>query len=93
MLAIRECRKAAKVSQYELARRSGISRMRLSLAECGYVELDPDEDRTLRAAIRSAVREQVATFRAQLVGQLAAEAERLGTVSSRLASCPGEDRQ
>ena len=72
MLEIRECRKAAKLSQYELARRTGFSRMRLSLVECGYVALRPDEDRTLRAAITSAVRERVAHFQDQLGGQMQA---------------------
>jgi len=70
MLAIRECRKAANLSQYELARRSGFSRMRLSLAECGYVELCPDEDRALRTAITGAVRERVAHFQDQLGAQV-----------------------
>ena len=40
---IRELRKAARITQWELASRTGISRMRLSLAECGYVALTATE--------------------------------------------------
>jgi transcriptional regulator with XRE-family HTH domain len=52
---VRQLRRAARMTQYELAERTGISRMRLSLAECGYIsltiaELSAIEDATVSSA-------------------------------------------
>jgi len=56
---IRQLRKTARITQWELADRTGISRMRLSLAECGYVSLTAAE----LAAVESAT---VSTAEARL---------------------------
>jgi len=51
---IREPRKAARLTQIEVAQRTCISRMRISLAECGYVNLTQDE----LAAIQTVIAEE-----------------------------------
>ncbi len=40
---IRKLRRLVCLTQVELAKRTGISRVRLSMAECGYLHLNPDE--------------------------------------------------
>lgn len=40
---IRQLRRAARMTQYELAAKTGISKVRLSFAECRYLELNADE--------------------------------------------------
>lgn len=40
---IKQIRKASGLTQIELAQRVKVSRVRLSLAECGYIVLDPEE--------------------------------------------------
>ncbi len=54
---LKELRKMASLTQFELAQRCGISRMRLSLAECEQIHLCPDElanvQRILLAAIEN----------------------------------------
>jgi len=51
MSNLKAIRKAAGLSQIQLAQRANISRFRLSLAEMGSIELRPDE----LAAISSAI--------------------------------------
>ena len=63
---IRELRMSARLSQYQLAARAGISRMRISLVECGYATLSTEEDQSLRCAIDCAVREQIERLSAKL---------------------------
>jgi transcriptional regulator with XRE-family HTH domain len=46
-----ECRRKSGMSQFLCAQRSGISRMRLSLAETGQIELSADEVATVRQAL------------------------------------------
>ena len=65
-MAIRDLRLAAKLSQYELARRSGISRTRITMSECGYAELRPEEEQALCTAVANAIRERVSHFQGQL---------------------------
>ena len=48
---LRTVRKEAGLSQYTIAQRAGISRMRLSLAECGEIELQPSEIDSIRKAL------------------------------------------
>ena len=52
---LKSLRELTRLSQYEFARLSGISRGRISLVECGHSELNEDEhcraERVLRAAI------------------------------------------
>lgn len=57
MKGLRNKRKASGLSQTALARRAGVSRMRLQLAEAGEIMLRPEEiesvNRTLRDVIES----------------------------------------
>jgi transcriptional regulator with XRE-family HTH domain len=48
---IRLLRKTARLTQLELAQQTGISRVRLSFAECGYCELTHEEVARIQEAI------------------------------------------
>ncbi len=67
MSNLKAIRKAAGLSQIELAHRANVSRFRLSLAELGSLELRQDEI----AAIRTAIRPEI-----QKTAQLALELEK-----------------
>ncbi len=69
----RNLRTAARITQWELAEITSISRMRLRLAECGYVSLAPAELDAIRCAT-------VSTPEARLLGlrQTKAETEQGG---------------
>jgi len=51
MIELRRLREAAGASQIRIANSAGVSRMRLSLAESGDVELDAKEVAAIRKAI------------------------------------------
>jgi transcriptional regulator with XRE-family HTH domain len=67
---LRELRRMAGLTQWELAQRCGVSRMRLSLAECGQVELRPEEI----VATRQVLLERIESRAAQLKGVLSDKA-------------------
>ena len=46
-----ECRRKSGMSQFLCAQRSGISRMRLSLAETGQIALSPEEEAVVRQVL------------------------------------------
>jgi hypothetical protein len=50
----------AGLTQWELAQRSGVSRMRLSLAECEQVVLHGDEEVVVRSVLATAIAAQIA---------------------------------
>lgn len=56
---LRKIRRAARITQYELAEKTGISRMRLSLAECNYICLTPEEMRAIERATLADVQERL----------------------------------
>ncbi len=56
---VRQTRKTARMSQFELSIRTGISRMRLSHAENGYLALTPEELSAIKSAVRSGAEKQV----------------------------------
>ncbi len=58
MKDLRSLCEASGLTQFQLATRSGVSRMRLSLAECGDVVLTGEEERRVRECVLGAVREQ-----------------------------------
>ena len=66
MDGIRELRVAANLNQFETAKKSGLDRTRLSLAECGHVTLRPDEDRVVRAVLLVAIESRAAQLEALL---------------------------
>lgn len=55
MKGLREIRKTARLTQIELAQRSGVSRWRLAMAETGALELRPSEIEALGQALTSAL--------------------------------------
>jgi transcriptional regulator with XRE-family HTH domain len=66
---IKKLRKMADLTQFELAQRCGVSRMRLSLAECGQLELDPEGEIAIRGALLAAIEGRVAQLRGVLSGR------------------------
>jgi transcriptional regulator with XRE-family HTH domain len=62
MTTLRKLRDEAGVTQYTVARKSGVPRVRLSLAECGELRLTRAEE----VAIREAIRQEIERRAAQL---------------------------
>jgi transcriptional regulator with XRE-family HTH domain len=65
-MELKELRKMADLTQFQLAQRCGVSRMRLSLAECGQLDLDPREDAAVRKVLREAIEHRAAQIRCAL---------------------------
>lgn len=65
-MRLKELRRMAGLTQFQLAQLSEVSRMRLSLAECEQLDLRPDEDR----AVRKVLLERIENRAAQLKGVL-----------------------
>ena len=63
---LKELRKMATLTQFELAQRCGVSRMRLSLAECGQIHLDAEELATVRRILFAAIENRDAQLRGVL---------------------------
>jgi len=63
MKALRRLRERAGLTQFTVARKSGVPRMRLSLAECGQLRLRPEEEAAVREAIREGLEQQAAQLR------------------------------
>lgn len=63
MKALRSLREKAGLTQFVVARKSGVPRMRLSLAESGQLRLRPEEDAAIRKAIREGIERQAAQLR------------------------------
>lgn len=57
---LKATREMAGISQFAAAHESGISRMRLSLAECGQIQLTSDEETALRKVLRRAIEQRTA---------------------------------
>jgi transcriptional regulator with XRE-family HTH domain len=58
MKDLREMRELAGITQFSLSRRSGVSRMRLSLAECGEAELTETEKEKIANVLLTAIQLQ-----------------------------------
>jgi predicted transcriptional regulator len=63
---IRELRRPLRVSQQELAARSGVGRFRLYSIEHGYAALTAEEERRLRQALLEIARQRSLDLHAQL---------------------------
>jgi transcriptional regulator with XRE-family HTH domain len=61
-LDLKTAREMSGLSQFTAARKAGIPRMRLSLAECGQINLSPDEEIALRAVLRRAIEQRAAVL-------------------------------
>jgi transcriptional regulator with XRE-family HTH domain len=60
---LKQLRGMADLTQFELAQRCGVSRMRLSLAECGQLQLRPDEDRAVRESLLEVIESRAAQIK------------------------------
>jgi hypothetical protein len=60
MTSIKKERERSRLTQFFVASRSGVPRMRLSLAECGQLRLRPEEEAAVRGAIREGIEQQAA---------------------------------
>jgi transcriptional regulator with XRE-family HTH domain len=60
---LRELRRMADLTQWELAQRCGVSRMRLSLAECGQLALRPEEESAVRNVLLDAIKTRESKIR------------------------------
>ena len=69
MKELRKLRKKAGLTQFTVARKSGVTRMRLSLAESGQLRLRPEEEAAVREAIRQGIEQQATRLRHLLSGQ------------------------
>ena len=74
MKDLREMRELAGITQFSLSRRSGVSRMRLSLAECGEADLSDTEKQKIISVLLAAIRLQQA--RAVVIADRLSEADR-----------------
>lgn len=54
----KELRNQAGLSQFDLSKRSGVERSRLSLFECGHVELGDEEIKGLEQALSDSITER-----------------------------------
>jgi len=55
---LKTLRKIAGLTQFQLSRRSGISRLRLSLSECGDLELTEEEKSSLQETLLRVLQER-----------------------------------
>jgi transcriptional regulator with XRE-family HTH domain len=62
VVQIQELRTMAGLTQFDLAKGSGVGRTRLSLAECGHIELRPNEYEAIEHALICAVQRRIAEF-------------------------------
>jgi transcriptional regulator with XRE-family HTH domain len=60
---LKELRRMADLTQFELAQRCGVSRMRLSLAECGQLQLRQDEDSAVRKVLLGVIESRAAQIK------------------------------
>ena len=73
MRNIRKSREVAGLSQFAVAKRTGIPRMRLSLAECGEIQLRPDELKSICEVLREEIQRQAARLKNALSDMTPAE--------------------
>jgi len=71
---IRQLRKAAGWSQHEVARAAGMTRSRISLIECGYVDATLSEKQLLKQVLLDAV-----VSRAEHLAELVVTVDGAGT--------------
>ncbi len=58
MAELKTLRKIAGLTQFQLSRRSGISRLRVSLSECGDLELTEEEKTSLQETLLRVLEER-----------------------------------
>lgn len=62
MKELKHLREAADLSQFALARKVGMSRMRLQLAEAGHITLRANEVEAINHALRGVIERKVVVF-------------------------------
>ena len=62
MKDLRELRRMVGFTQYRLSARSGVSRTRLSLAECGEIELTNEEEQKVKKVLHQELQRQAAAI-------------------------------
>jgi len=68
LMNLRELRRMAGLTQWQLAQRCGVSRMRISLAECGQLELRQEEEAGVRSVLLDAIKGRESKIRSVLSG-------------------------
>lgn len=63
MSALRKLRELARMTQIRLSRESGVTRMKIQLAETGQGELSTEEEQKVRAVLFGEVRRQAVEIR------------------------------
>ena len=71
MIDVRKIRCAGKVSQVELSLLTGISRPRLSAAECGYLTLSDEEQIAIEEAVAQVIQRRSSEFQVAISGRQA----------------------
>jgi transcriptional regulator with XRE-family HTH domain len=71
MTKLRKLRELAGLTQFTVAKKSRVPRMRLSLAECGQLRLSADEEAAVREAIREGLEQHAAQLQRLLVSKQA----------------------
>ncbi|PYT58127.1 MAG: hypothetical protein DMG35_18740 [Acidobacteria bacterium] len=69
MTALRKLRERAGLTQFTVAKKSSVPRMRLSLAESGQLRLRPEEEAAVREAIRKGLEQHAAQLRRLLASK------------------------
>lgn len=77
---LQSLRKLSGLSQFSVAQHSGVSRMRVSLAELGQIPLQSDEEAAVRRVLLSAIRERRDRLDALLANTQSQPAMEAGTV-------------
>lgn len=75
MKDLRELRHMIGFTQFRLAARSGVSRTKLSLAECGETELTSQEEQGIRKVLHQELQRQAAAINQALSQEQQAEVQ------------------
>lgn len=66
MKGLRDLRRASGLTQWDVARATGIDRSRVSLIETGCVQAKPEEEQVIRGALQSAMQARLRTIQTAL---------------------------
>lgn len=66
MKGLRDLRRAGGLTQWDVARATGIDRSRVSLIETGCVQARPEEEQAIRDALQGAMRARLTTIQRAL---------------------------
>lgn len=70
---IKELRKAGRLTQLQLSKLTGINQVRLSFAECGYLQLRKDEKTAIVKTVADAIDKQATFAKTTLIPQATSE--------------------